>query len=239
MVVLAGAVAEGHQLGGGVLGKLATQLRVLCRHAVTGRTMTGGTGRNALGSNTTPVDALAQFDQLRIGGCGRRSKLLRGEVGSHVDDVLRLQRRGKGAHDGAGAPGRLAVFGRREVLQLLADVLGVLPSQFGVGGDGAVAIRSVTGGTYVLHRFLAGSEVRFQRCVFLGGLFGQCGAGHEAQCHGGCHACQRAGLQPAAHPCGHSRRSSRFPAITGILHAQLRSHRSCRPHVPLDPTHRS
>ena len=235
MVVRTGTVAEGHQLSLGVLGKLAMQRRILGRHAVARRAMAGGTGWHTLARDAAPIDVATQLHGFGIVG-GRGLELLRGEEGSHVDHVLRAELGGKGPHHGIDAGRRLVALTGRKVLELLADVFRMLTRQLGVLGNLAVAVCAVTRGTDFLDRFLAGLEVRLERAFFLGGLLGHERAG-GAQHQPGSQAGQRTRPQVLGQPQGnarHFRRRCRLSAITGILHAQSRCHRSCRPHVPID-----
>ena len=197
--------------------------------------MAGGAGGHALAGNATPIDVAAQLHGFGIVG-SRRFELLRSEEGGHVDHVLRAELGGEGAHHGIGAGRRLVALTGRKVLELLADVFGMLTRQLGVLGNLAVAVCAVTGGTDFLDRFLAGLEVRLERPFLLGGLLGHERAG-GAQHQPGSQAGQRTRPQVLGQPQGHARhfrRRCRLSAITGILHAQSRCHRSCRPHVPID-----
>src|SRR5690606_27296396 len=143
------AVAEGGQLGGGVLRVLAGEVWIgRTRIALAGRTVAGGAGRDAARDIAAAVQPLAHFVELlaAVRAAGDDAlvshtvqRRLAGVVGAEVAHVLLAQRCGEAEHD------RVLPLGALEQLQHARRVALVLSGELRVLRIGGVAVHAVAG----------------------------------------------------------------------------------------------
>ncbi|OMP13821.1 hypothetical protein COLO4_00868, partial [Corchorus olitorius] len=127
------AVTEGRELGGGVVGVLAGQTRVLGRDAGAVGAVAACAGGDVALLDATTVDALAHGHQVLVLGKAVLG-LLRMQPGGDVLHVRLAEHAGKALHH------RVLALVVLELQQLLDQVLGMLAGQLGLDGHRRIAV---------------------------------------------------------------------------------------------------